>query len=480
MGRFILSLGMVSLFTMILFTALSLSLALPFDYPAPDPTASQINVNLVRRENGNPSAAGDIYGLGLRVGAYLQIFGMLLSCLRSEHRSRDGILLLSSSICLSIFLALTILVSHHEISPCEAWLILSLAAAYGTPRFCAVNEKSTPKRGVSTFCCLCSLLWQQVLYFWFWTTLYKQLPLLGTANLGWFFVPVDLAGWFRIFMLVATCIDAVFTAAAIGPYINMILRRFVYWTGAELSADDGQHSSDEGSTYSADEEEHPTDEDEVADEGKPSKPNGWNRSLHAAGLWVNTLQRNTYYMKFVVFGDRVLDGVINQVLRIVWRSSDRADIPATPQQPAPVDPNGRKGIQAGYPVVEAARARLEAANAKLKESGDRLRERKLLNLSKGFVIWVLTIAGVEEIIKYNSLSPTTNLSTPGQVIPFTLGIITFIVGLTHAVKPTSRAPTAHSVQTPPQESGSYMVGLRTGRNTKWMDLTTKKVEPETS
>jgi hypothetical protein len=53
----------------------------------------------------------------------------------------------------------------------------------------------------------------------------------------------------------------------------------------------------------------------------------------------------------------------------------------------------------------------------------------------GFVVLVLTIAGVEKIIDYNSLYSPPNLAAPGQIIPFILGIITFLVGATHAIKP---------------------------------------------
>ena len=51
------------------------------------------------------------------------------------------------------------------------------------------------------------------------------------------------------------------------------------------------------------------------------------------------------------------------------------------------------------------------------------------------VILVMTIVGVEEIISYNGLSPQNDLSQPGQMIPFVLGIITLIEGLASACKP---------------------------------------------
>jgi len=459
MARLISGVGMISLVTLALFTAIPLlSLALPFDVVTPDSPASQVNPSLIQRTNGNPQAAGDLYGVGLRVGAYLQIFGMLFSCVRTENRSRDGILLLSSSVCLSLFLALTILMSRRDLSPCETWLILSLTAAYGAPRFFAFREKSEPKAGVATVCCLLSLLWQHVLYFWFWTTLYEQLPLLGTANLAWFFVPVDLAGWFRTFMLVATCIDAVLTAAAIGPYVDLILIRFVFWTGAEVSAEDGHQTG-----------------------------NSWDQMLYDLGRLAQRLQDKQRYKNFVGFGDEVLSQVVSQLLRIVNSSiivnrlsgivdSGRGLIKRV------LRIEGRNSACADTtagPYMDPNDAELNAAIADLEQAKRRLQERKQRNLFKGFAILVLTIAGVEKIIEYNSLHPTADLSTPGQVIPFILGIITIIVGLSHAIRPSSHnsetTSPAQVIETSRPRTRSVGVAIPTGEDNslEWVDLTVR-------
>jgi len=125
------------------FTILVYSLAIP----SHQVTIFASDQHLLRRQNGNPNAAGDLYGVGLRIGAYLQILGMLLSCIRTSAESRSGITLLSSSVCLSLYTAWTILVAGNMISPCEAWLILSLTFAYGTPKLAAINESNKIKGG---------------------------------------------------------------------------------------------------------------------------------------------------------------------------------------------------------------------------------------------------------------------------------------------------------------------------------------------
>jgi len=446
MARLTTRLWIVSLLPLILYATVPISLGMPVENPATDSSISQTNITLFRRQYGNSNAAGDLYGLGLRVGAYLQVFGMLLSCVRSENRSRAGIFLVSSSVCLSLFFALTIIVAHHAISPCEAWLILSLTAAYGVPRFCAVNETDKPKAGIATVCCLVSLLWQQILYFWFWTTLCRQLPLLGTANQVWFFGRVDVSGWFRIFMLVATCLDSIMTAASIAPYLNLIAIRFVYWTGAEL-------------------EDSPLER-----EAKPSA-NLWDRGLFWAGKCVDSWRNK--YLKFINFGPYLISllfGLFRKCKRILTTRDHDAIIEAGSQKNMKAVPDGpRAELQvladawqilndpgADLKTLEAAKQALalEAEDVRarrhaLDKTTDLLNRElgiwKLFMLFKGFSVLVLTIIGVEKIIEYNSLSATSDLSMPGQIIPFILGIITFIVGASHALKPNlPTSPTSNT------------------------------------
>jgi hypothetical protein len=363
------SMRITSVVPLILSTTVPLfSLAMPVESRLPEFYTPQATLNMIRRQNGNPNVAGDIYGLGLRVGAYLQIFGMLLSCIRTQKRSRAGILLLSSSVCLSLFLAWTILVVRRSISPCEAWLILSLSAAYGVPRFSAMNETESSKGGVAIICCLVSCLWQEILYFWFFATLYRELPFLGTPNVVWFFAPVDLGGWFRILMLVVTCFQSLLLPYAIGPYLNMALERFVDWTGADDSAGCDLRSE-----------------------------NLWTRLLVKAGHGAKAIRANKFFVAFVHFGDNVLS-------RGKWK-----------------------------PVSELTDPELQVEAERM----SRVVRKWRIGLSVwGFVILVLTIVGVEKIIVYNDLYPTSDLSQPGQNIPFILGIITLLVGASHALKPT--------------------------------------------
>jgi len=389
MARSFLAPGVVTLFPMILYIGIPIfSLASSFDYP--------MN-HYVVRQTGNPIVARDVYGVGLRVGAYLQLFGMLLLCLRSGAASSTTVLVLSSSICLSLCTALTILAARHSISPCEVWLILSLTAAYGNLRFFAIQDKNHPKAGFPAVYGLVSVVWQQVLSFWFWTTLYRELPLLGTANLGWFFVPVDLAGWFRIFMLVVTCLESLMTTIVIGPYLDLIIIRFSIWTRAELGEDED------------------------------SKMDCWDKTLFAAGKWAKELRSNTYFNEFTDFG-----------ANLSWYLSRILSRPGPPLNAGLEGGEAEMGAgheQSETPELVRLRAELESARAVLSKLEMELERWKLVLWVKGSVVLVLTIAGIEKIIKYNSLSPTSDLSEPGQIVPLISGIITFIDGASNAIKP---------------------------------------------
>ena len=203
------------------------SLMVPFlnKLPAVDSSTN------IRRQNGNPNVAGDLYGIGIRTGAYLQILGMLLSCVRTSKRSRIGIKLLSSAICLTILLTWTILVSRRTISPCEAWLILSLANAYATPREAAIKDWECEKErgGVAMTFALLSVVWQSVSFMWFFTTLISQLPLLRTNNRVWFFASVNISGWFRILMLLYSSFCCLMLPLEVIEYLRLLQTTFDEW-----------------------------------------------------------------------------------------------------------------------------------------------------------------------------------------------------------------------------------------------------------
>lgn len=83
-----------------------------------------------------------------------------------------------------------------------------------------------------------------------------------------------------------------------------------------------------------------------------------------------------------------------------------------------------------------------------KKAAEKMKDKKaILKLGRvmqvvrcvwGFFILAMTVAGVEKIIRHNDLSPQEDLSRPGQMIPFVLGIITIIEGAAGACMPSPK------------------------------------------
>ena len=319
----------------------------------------------VRRQHGNSNAAGDLYGLGIRVGAYLQVFGMLLSCLRSGKR-RIGIRLLSSAVCVSLLLSWTILACRRDISPCEAWLVLSLINAYGTPRSAAMNDRGKKAGGIGLSFAGLSEVWQSISFMWFFATLFRELPLLGTYNRVWFFTAVDISGWFRILMLVYGSLLCLLLPVQVVSYLNLIEEAFDVWAkGQTVNGSNG-------------------DEELLR---------MWGDFMRKIAKVSKKLQSNVVFNKI----DKLNEKFWTRLLRIKKMSR----------------------------------------SAMMKQLDDKRRFVRIVWCFWGLLILVLTIVGVEKIIRYNDLSPQNDLSQPGQIIPFVLGIITIIEGLGNACMPTS-------------------------------------------
>jgi len=151
---------------------------------------------------------------------------------------------------------------------------------------------------------------------------------------------------------------------------------------------------------------------EISDEALRSEA-FWAKFVTGLGKRISKLQEKDYFKAFANFGD--------------WLISE---------------------IRGRPPVGEV---RDEEAHAEVIETKGTSGKIRIAMSLWGFVVLTLTIAGVEKIIGYNSLSPTTDLSQPGQIIPLILGIITFLVGAAQAIKPAFKcsgdAPPETTTQT---------------------------------
>lgn len=230
-----------------------------------------------------------------------------------------------------------------------------------------------------------SVVWQDVLFLWFWGTLYNELPSLRTNDGVWLFVMVDAKGGFRIVMLIYSCLCALILPFQMVEYLKLGATRFLAWT--EGTQED-EHGNLGTHTY------FPSSDD--SDE---------RRNPRLETLWSNPVR--TLALRFMDL----------QALSILVKGRDMND----------KFWNKIHGITSETPPSERE-SRLQ--------KGDRI--MRLGRCFFGFTILILTIAGVEKIIQYNDLAPTNDLSKPGQLIPLILGIITFLEGATNACMPSKK------------------------------------------
>jgi hypothetical protein len=335
---------------------------------------------------------------------------MLLSCLRTHKRSRIGIKLLSSSVCIALLASWTALCAQRSISACEAWLVLSLINAYGSARSAAVNETGKKTGGIAILFAGVSLFWQDILFFWFFTTLYRDLPLLGTENLVWFFGAVDVSGWFRIILLVYCCGCALLLPFQVAEYLRLGATRFKLWTEGVRGHG---HEGSENHRWRP---------------GGPAKRRGlvkvWCYLVEKLSDACMKIQNHGMFEKIRGWNDYILD-------KVTGRNDD---------------------------MTEAEQKKL------LDKWARRIRVGRCF---LGFAILILTVAGVEKVIEYNHLSPTNNLSQPGQLIPFVLGIITFFDGAANACMPGPRPSSVDDVES---LRGSVIEVRRVGLNSLFPDL----------
>lgn len=126
-------------------------------------------------------------------------------------------------------LAWIIAVVHETISPCEALLVLTLASIPAMPALWSLLLwDAYIGEGCGLICVLSAICLSPTLHTWFWIQLYNRLPTLGTANLIWFFVSINInTTWVRIVYLLSVVFDLVLILAAFSWFILFCYRRAI-------------------------------------------------------------------------------------------------------------------------------------------------------------------------------------------------------------------------------------------------------------
>ncbi|GBF62854.1 hypothetical protein TMEN_5440 [Trichophyton mentagrophytes] len=177
---------------------------------------------------GNPEAAQDLYGLGVRVGFYLQGLGVILYDYDPDDEVEDtntattrgsqeikneygkGLTIASTSIALAILASWFVFAARAEFSAAESVIILLIISSVLQVAMSTLPEPRVMVReltGVVTV--LLTKLGLCTALLWTFAVLVKRLPPLGTKNLVFFLAPVRLDGWFRYLALVYLAVDAV-------------------------------------------------------------------------------------------------------------------------------------------------------------------------------------------------------------------------------------------------------------------------------
>lgn len=276
------------------------------------------------------------------------------------------------------------LIYHRNISPCEAWLILSLTNAYGTPRDAAINSSRKKSGGVAILFCSVSVVWQDVLLLWFFTAVIQDLPTLGTANKVWFFAPVDLFGGFKIVMIIYSAFCCLGIPIEVACCLSLVTQRFKDWTkGLTGEAVDGEPT--------------PT----------PRAPHH-----RASIIWSTSMATLADFLERL--NTTFIFHTLQNANRWLWDTIIKLTVYKFKR----------------FNTWDTDQDKLDCAEKWV---------RRTFCLW-GLTILVLTIAGVEMIIQYNGLAPQKDLWRPGQMIPFVLGIITFIEGAASALMPRPLNP----------------------------------------
>jgi hypothetical protein len=151
---------------------------------------------------GNQNAAADVYGLGVRLGFYLQGFTQLLHIIPLRKDSGRGVKLACASIAISILASWSILAADKLISPCEAFLVTFILNSVSLPAGLAIlNPDAIVGEGIGLMLFILTMVWTNVATTWTYAKLWHTLPLLDTKNVVFFFAPVSVTGGFRIFAL---------------------------------------------------------------------------------------------------------------------------------------------------------------------------------------------------------------------------------------------------------------------------------------
>jgi hypothetical protein len=153
-----------------------------------------------------------MYGLGVRIGFYIQALAMILYThgRRNGNGPGKGLKLASGSISIALLSAWFVSAARASFSPSEAAIVLLILLTISVPgKLTLMSIYTIPGEAIG----LVSLLLFEIAFraaqLWLFANLVITLPHLGTENIIFLFVPVRIDGWFRWVALAYCSIAAI-------------------------------------------------------------------------------------------------------------------------------------------------------------------------------------------------------------------------------------------------------------------------------
>lgn len=192
--------------------------------------------------SGNSDVASDLYGIGVRIGFYVQAL-MNILCFFKIGSTNPPFIAVATSVALLI--CWTITDAERQISPCESWIVHNLFSIVGLTSLLlaiAIDGNEQPKgskrsmtaRMVVVFASVANL-WAFGARLWFFIKLATQLPSLGTKDVAWLYGTWHLRSKLRFALL---AVDYVTFACCVlpGTVLDKRYRTYRYFTLTPLFA----------------------------------------------------------------------------------------------------------------------------------------------------------------------------------------------------------------------------------------------------
>lgn len=136
---------------------------------------------------GNNDAASDLYGLGIRIGLYLQGFSFVINSIFARPKERSSQVLPTVTIVFALLCSQSILAQDRSISPAELLVTINLTAIALGPALLLIVVTRMNGQATALLLTIIGMIFSQIINLWFWFGGHQKLPLFGTQNL----TPID-------------------------------------------------------------------------------------------------------------------------------------------------------------------------------------------------------------------------------------------------------------------------------------------------